>query len=101
MFGAKNFGYNNNFVKMRRADRLQSIRVKPLPNIVAFNTMANRVIPNYIDVMSLVADQDGRVNVFTDQGRLITYDTNHLTKDGARYLGEIVFSESELAILAK
>lgn len=101
VFGAKNFGYNNNFVKMRRADRLQSIRVKPLPNIVAFNTMANRVIPNYIDVMSLVADQDGRVNVFTDQGRLITYDTNHLTKDGARYLGEIVFSESELAILAK
>ena len=34
--------------------------------------------------------------VFTPQGELISEDNHHLTKAGARYIGGLVFSLSEL-----
>lgn len=101
VLGAKNFGWNNNFVKMLPAENLTAANTKPLGNIDTFNTMAAKGIDGYIDMLSLLKDSSGQVPVFSDEGKFITYDTNHLTKSGAKYLGAIVFEKTELAILNK
>ena len=99
VLGAKNFGWNNNFVKMLPYDNFSVVRTKPLKNIDHFNSMASKSIEGYIDILSLLKDSSGKVKVFSDEGKFITYDTNHLTKSGAKYLGAIVFEKTDLAVL--
>lgn len=101
VLGAKNFGWNNNFVKMLPTEKLTAAKTKPLSNIDRFNTKAAKGIDGYVDILSLLKDSSGEVPVFSDEGKFITYDTNHLTKNGAKYLGAIVFEKTELAILNK
>jgi len=85
--GAKNFGWNNDFVRLVRTP-LTELRVKPLPSVMQFNEAAKtRLGDDYVDVMSVVLDGAGTVPLFTPQGRFVAYDTNHLTKFGALFLG--------------
>jgi peptidoglycan/LPS O-acetylase OafA/YrhL len=97
--GAKNFGWNNNYVKMLPLDKVYSAKTRPLENVSVFNKMAAEGIPGYVDILTPLTDASGEVNIFTDDGEFITYDTNHLTKSGAKYLGAILFEKTELAIL--
>ena len=101
VLGAKNFGWNNNFVKMLPQDNVKSAKTKPLTHVNTFNEIASKGIPGYIDILSLLKDDAGEVQVFSNEGKFITYDTNHLTKSGAKYLGAIVFEKTDLAILNK
>ena len=41
---------------------------------------------NYVDVASFFCEHDA-CRVFTEEGKLVSYDGRHLTMDGARYLG--------------
>lgn len=92
VLGAKNFGWNNDFVKLVGGP-LRGIRVQPLQSVVAFDGSARAVFDkDYIDVLDLFADTAGAVPVFTPDERFITYDTNHLTSAGARYVGEKLFA---------
>lgn len=92
VLGAKNFGWNNDFVKLAKGP-LKDIRVKPLDSVVAFDQSAKAILDkNYLDILDLVADKTGAVPVFTPDERFITYDTNHLTRAGARYVGEKLFA---------
>ena len=99
IFGAKNFGWNNNFVKMLSVDNFQEIKTNPLSNVVAFNRMAAESTVNYIDVLNLLMDKNGKVSIFSDDGKFITYDTNHLTRSGARYLATKIFTDTALSVL--
>ncbi|MDY0206177.1 MAG: acyltransferase family protein [Pseudomonas sp.] len=101
VLGAKNFGWNNNFVKMLPSNSFVMAKTKPLDNIDNFNRMAVLGIDGYIDMLGLLKNSSGEVNIFTDEGKFITYDTNHLTKNGAKYLAAIVFEKTELAVLNK
>lgn len=51
----------------------------------------------YISMHDLACGENARTcMVFTPQGELISEDNHHLTKAGARYIGGLVFSLSEL-----
>lgn len=40
---------------------------------------------NYIDFMEVSKNEDGRIRLFTDNNKVISFDCRHLTKNGARY----------------
>lgn len=96
VLGAKNFGWNNNFVKQLSADKIFTARTRPLESVLQFNQLASSSIDGYIDIMGVLLDENAKVPVFTDDARFITYDTNHLTKPGAKYLGSLLFQKTEL-----
>lgn len=98
MLGGKNFGWNNNFVKQMDPLKAIEFKVKPLDSVVNFNQLAVNSIPNYIDLMGILSD-NGKVKIFTPSGFFITYDTNHLTKAGAVFLGKKLLESSPLSVL--
>ena len=71
---------------------MADIRVAPIGTVAKFNESAKALIgDDYVDVLGLLSDQAGKVPVFTPDGKFITYDGNHLTKAGARYIGATIF----------
>jgi len=98
VLGVKNFGWNNNFVKIDSGDDVVNRRVYPLRSVLMFNESVKDKVAGYIDVLRLVSDA-GAVRIFDETGNFITYDTNHLTKSGAKYVGSILFDRSPLSIL--
>ena len=96
VLGVKNFGWNNNFVKLGNFG--SDSMVTPRKTIVSFNDFAKNKVAGYVNVMELISN-DGRVRIFDENGKFITYDTNHLTRSGAKYIGGILFDNSPLAVL--
>jgi hypothetical protein len=50
----------------------------------------------FVDPHSLVCGAEASCPVFTDDLNLISYDGRHLTKEGARYVGKMLFEHSAL-----
>lgn len=50
----------------------------------------------FVDPHQLVCGNDTKCPVFTNDVKLISYDGRHLTKDGARYVGKLLFQQSML-----
>ena len=100
VLGAKNFGWNNDFVKFVPGN-LSDIRVAPFSTVTAFNA-AERVLigDDYIDIMDTISDDAGKVPIFTPDKKFITYDSNHLTKAGARYIGSKIFRRYDFLVHA-
>jgi peptidoglycan/LPS O-acetylase OafA/YrhL len=46
----------------------------------------------FVDVMDLVCEAQESCRVFTPAGEMISHDNRHLTQEGARYLGSLLFS---------
>lgn len=94
VLGAKNFGWNNDFVRTKPGSLdNREHRVYPLESVIRFNKAAQALIgPDFLDLMEAVMDREGRVPIFTSGGRFITYDTNHLTRDGAAFVGARLFA---------
>ena len=44
----------------------------------------------YIDMIEMVRQKDGKVQVFSDDGRFIRQDCRHLTKAGAQYYTKLM-----------
>lgn len=55
----------------------------------------------FVDVHKLVCGADTTCPVFTDRLKMISFDGGHLSQDGARYLGNILFKKSQLSDLIK
>ncbi|MEK9661972.1 MAG: hypothetical protein VW644_09590, partial [Alphaproteobacteria bacterium] len=70
-----------------------AFRTRVLRDVADNNArMAALVGPGqYVDLLALLADADGRVPVFTPDRKLITQDRQHLTQAGARYIGKVLF----------
>lgn len=47
----------------------------------------------YIDMIEMLMQPDGKVRVFTDDGRFISQDCRHLTKAGAQYYASLIDCE--------
>lgn len=91
--GTKNFGWNLNAVmRLDPAERRQ-FRARVLQDIWAYNGIMARVLPeaHFVNQLALLADADRRVALFTEDGKLISQDRNHLTRHGARHVGKILF----------
>lgn len=92
LLGTKNFGWNNDFVRLKQGD-VTHIRVSPMPSTVEFNSRVRLAVgADFVDVLATVTDAGGKVPIFTPRGRFITYDTNHLTRAGAVFLGAQLFA---------
>ncbi|CAF1578880.1 unnamed protein product [Adineta ricciae] len=78
--------------------RIQQFQ-QPEENATEVNTIMKRSFsPSvYIDTIGMVCVfQNNTCPIFTPHGKLITYDGWHTMKHGARYVGEIIFSQYPL-----
>ncbi len=102
VIGRKSFGK----VSVRKylhlsKDKLLKIRNKPDAkqdkiSSIMHNTLSKDIL---IDVQKLVCGPTDTCPIFTKDLKLISFDGGHLTKNGARYIGQLLFKKSALASL--
>ena len=51
---------------------------------------------NYVDIISTISVDGLNVPILTPSGKFISFDTSHVTKDGAIYLGEKLLENAVL-----
>ena len=104
--GAKNFGWNNNAVMLLPESRRYDFHALPLKRVREANKQVSQAISGhpslvFVDIMALLADEQGRVPVFTPGHRFISQDRTHFTRAGARWVGEQLLRHPAVAALAK
>ena len=100
VLGVKNFGNMNLtlYVNQSFAYRVQLFQ-HPDADFVKVNAFMKQAFDAsiFVDVMSMTCTfPNGTCPVFTSNGKLISYDGMHVTKNGARYIGEIIFKNFPL-----
>jgi len=98
VFGIKDFGYSNGiyFREMEGEKKFDKYFVKAKEKIIALNSEMKVIWGNkYLDILSLISNDRFEVRVFTDEGYLISHDTLHLTKFGAKYFASVCEKEFE------
>ena len=94
--GTKNYGASNGIIYSRRfADDYLSSTIEPQDGYRQLNEQWKREWGDrYIDFMGMAMKDDGRIRVFTPDGKFISQDCEHLTKEGAQWYGSIIDWES-------
>ncbi|NJB85022.1 peptidoglycan/LPS O-acetylase OafA/YrhL [Lewinella marina] len=91
MLGTKDFGYSNG-IHYNRTDGgtdFQNYRTAMKGDVLSINEQLREEWGDrYIDLIALLANDEGRILVFTPDGKFISQDTVHLTRSGARYLAQ-------------
>ncbi|UJR18412.1 hypothetical protein I4U23_005317 [Adineta vaga] len=87
VIGVKNFGLVNRtlFIHKSYKYRVQQF-LPPLNKFVKLNTMMKRILNPliFVDVLSMTCVYDnGTCPIFTEEGKIISYDGEHTTKYGA------------------
>jgi len=67
-------------------------------NALMRKTLDERV---FVDVHKLICGSSPTCPVFTDRLKMISFDGGHLSQDGARYFGELLFRKSQLSTLTQ
>lgn len=94
--GTKNFGYNNNFVKMKSFEKLFNYQVEINKSTLYANKIERSIWgEKYIDLLEVIST-NGKVPLFSEGKRFISFDTEHATKDGAIYLGRALLENTKL-----
>jgi len=102
LIGTKNFGFNNNFIVRKSTSEAKSYYVKPNQTAITFNQIEASIWQGrYIDIFSVLLNEEQKVPMFTDYQKLISFDTNHLTPDGAAYVGSLLLKNSKLLTVLK
>lgn len=85
--GEKNFGESNGQVYRHRfSDDYHQLMIEMEDGYAEKNERQKKAYPDcYIDLIEMVRQPDGRVRVFSDDGRFISQDCRHLTKAGAEF----------------
>jgi peptidoglycan/LPS O-acetylase OafA/YrhL len=90
VFGPKNFGKYTirDLLNLSAAQRLE-YRSAIVPSQVQLDLMMKSSLPEneYVDVLNLLCGPAAACPLFTSDGKLISFDGGHLTKDGAVYFG--------------
>jgi peptidoglycan/LPS O-acetylase OafA/YrhL len=99
VLGTKQFGYNTNAVMLLPAASRHRYRARPHARWLDDSLAARQALPAryYLDLFALLDDGTQTVPVVTPDGKLISWDGRHLTSAGARYLGELVFAQPQMA----
>lgn len=102
ILGRKNFGK----VRIRKLLRMSEATLSTLKNPVddqqvAINQRLRKTLPPsiFIDQQQLICGEEDSCTVFTPEMKLISFDGGHLTKDGAKYVGRLLFQKSVLGKL--
>ena len=98
VIGDRNFGWNMNAVMlMGEAERRRYRARIQADRWQANQALATRIGPaHFVDVMQMLSDGTGLVPVVTPEGMLVSQDTMHLTRAGARFVGRSVFQHPAL-----
>ena len=90
--GEKNFGTcNGQIYRQRSSADYHNLTAKMEDGYEDRNMKRKSLYAgNFIDLISLVQQPDGRVRVFTDDGRFISQDCRHLTQAGAQYYAQLI-----------
>jgi len=85
--GTKNYGFNNNFIKLKDWNETKDYMVEINSSSISANNVERKVFSeNYVSLMDLFR-VDNKTRIFTDDHKFISFDTEHITKYGAIYLG--------------
>lgn len=99
VFGRKWFGngVTRAYLELSQEDRLR-LKARIPAEFAEMNAIFKSKLPKttYIDVQSILCGDGDRCPVFTPSGELIAYDGTHLTPEGARYIGKLVFNDPVL-----
>ena len=98
VIGNKNFGESNGIIYAKRStEGYFQQKVKMPEGLMKQNLKeSEKYGDHYINLMSLVSDENGMVRVFTDDNKFISQDCRHLTRAGAQYFSRILDIEAIL-----
>ncbi|MBI1304441.1 MAG: acyltransferase family protein [Phycisphaera sp.] len=101
VIGTKNFGANPNSILGMSLEAALSYRARVLPEVLDANRVARELVPEdcFVDLLAILADEEGRVPLLDGSGKLLSEDGGHLTLAGARFVGERLFAHPLLAPL--
>lgn len=90
--GEKNFGENNGQIYRHRLEKdYHQMSCEIEKGIIEKNNSLKAQFPDiYIDMINLMLLSDGKVRVFTNDGKFISQDCHHLTKAGAKFYSELI-----------
>lgn len=92
--GTKDFGNSNGIHYNRKIEDYSIYRTYTKVGVLDLNrSFKDKWGDKYIDLMDLIADSDGKVLVFTPDGKFISQDTLHFTKYGARFFATLLDSK--------
>lgn len=88
--GEKNFGVNNGQVFCHRFEKNYcKMTVFMQKGYNEKNDSLKKLFPkNFIDLIGMIKQPDGKVRVFSDDGRFLSQDCRHLTKAGAQFFAK-------------
>jgi lysophospholipase L1-like esterase len=84
---------------LRQSDQaLRNLRNRVDARQQKINTIMKKAVnkQQFIDMQKLICDSSANCRVFSSDLKLISFDGGHLTQDGAKYLGNILFRDSQL-----
>lgn len=92
VIGEKNFGECNGQVYRHRfAKDYHHLTIEMEEGYAEKNERLKAAYPDiYVDIIEMVRQKDGKVRVFSDDGRFISQDCQHLTKAGAQYYAFLI-----------
>jgi peptidoglycan/LPS O-acetylase OafA/YrhL len=91
--GTKDFGNSNGIHYNRKSKDYKNYRTSMKTGVSEINTNLKREWgPKYIDLIGLVSNPEGKVLVFTPDGKYLSQDTRHLTKYGAIFFAKLLDS---------
>lgn len=95
--GTKNFGFNNNFIVQKNLTKIPQYNTYINKSSLNANELEKNIWKEkYIDFLSIFKDKNNKIPIFTDKGDFISFDTEHVTKNGATFLGKKLINESKL-----
>lgn len=96
--GAKQFGYNLNWIARTNKEERAFLRNPYLLKTMAYDAAVSKAIPkgHYLSIMNVLSNDEG-VLVTDGMGRLLSGDRDHLTRYGAIYVGSSLFSKSAIS----
>lgn len=98
LVGEKNFGENNGQIYRHRFDENYHQLTMDMEDGYAIKNNYLKTIYSdcFIDMIGLVQKKNGKIPVFTEDGRFISQDCRHLTKAGAQYYASLIDLKSFL-----
>lgn len=91
VIGTKDFGNSNGIHYNRKIEDFSKYRTLMKTGVLENNQKLKKVlVEKYIDLICLIADHEGRVLVFTPDGKFISQDTVHFTKFGAMFFAQLL-----------
>jgi peptidoglycan/LPS O-acetylase OafA/YrhL len=96
--GPKNFGSINvsKYLGMSNYEKFKKNNIDSTTFVK--DAKVKNLVPSerYISLTDIYCDNDFKCNIFNKNGKLLSYDGSHLTKDGAIYLGQLLFDQKKL-----